>query len=238
MIVKLCKQRMEEVIWLWIISAGAFLFGAVMLGVAMHFSHEGDTTFEIGTLMVAMITLFYLFFAGGYGFAKEFNLAVGMGITRKKFVPAYVITAVIINTLQMIILYISHFAEKLEIATFYSGWTQEKGIELFLFSKFVIPAIIGFAALQALIGCLYLRYGRRAFWGIWFIWMALCLLPSRIEAAMKANNNSALSKLGDVIVSTVTGVTQWQAIALIGIITVVSLIITYLLARKQQVSSL
>ena len=62
---------------------GIFLF------LIIFWKEKPDTAFPLGTLMAGIIFAICTFLTGMVGFVRQFNVAVGMGCVRKKFLQAW-----------------------------------------------------------------------------------------------------------------------------------------------------
>jgi hypothetical protein len=235
MIIKLCKQRKSEIKLMLVIAVVVFILGTILLAIVMKTDNE-PTTFEIGTALVSMLLAFYVLIIGALSYGQEFNMAIQMGVTRKQFTPAYFITSLIFVSVNVLVIYGFHFIENFEIATFYASYEKDTGIEQFLLSWNIIPLILLLAALPQFIGCLTMKFGKKAFWVIWALWMIGCMLPSRIINAMKKGNDSILAKLGNGIAYVASHITPVGGFVSIIVLTVIIIILTYLLSRKQAVT--
>lgn len=236
MIGKMIKNGSKD-LWIYaVVQLAVFIFGIILFTVIMAVGDE-ESVFELATAMMVFVVLFMTLFFNGLGFQGEFNLAVGMGVTRKHFIIGYYISALIMAIMQTGLVYVFHFIESAELGFFYPGLEKEAGIEPFLFSWYVIPAILIMVALSVLIGAVVMRVGKTALIVLWVLWMAGGLLPSRIEKAMESGKPSLLGNLGHWLTDTASGFTPIMAVGILGAMSVIAVIVTVMITRKQRVTA-
>ena len=90
--------------------------------------------------------------------------------------------------------------------------------------------------LSILFGMLILRFGTKAFWVLWALWMFGCIGIPRIIDAVEAAPQSLFGKIGtwvrNIMLQIPSGV--WIGLALVGYIT--CMISSWILMKKQQVT--
>lgn len=230
MVWKLFVRRLDECKIFFGLSVGIIFLCTILLAVIMHTTNDEDTTFAIGTTILVMITVFFFLFMGVFGYGIEFNLAIGMGVTRKKFIPAYFASTLLMLVAESLFIYAAYFLERWEINTFYSQWPYEKGIEYLIFSRYMILGLFLVAAAQIFFGAIAMKFGKKAFWILWILMMTFSILPSRIE---KAADGSFLDNLGKVLVHFFSSLNQVTGSLLMFGLIVILLGVAYLLQRKQ-----
>lgn len=237
MIWNVFRQRINELKLILGLSIGMYLFSQIMFNIIVRTSKEEETTFALGSLVMVGVVVFFVLLMGTFGYATEFNLAIGMGVTRKIFTPAYYLTSVVLLLIETGVIYLFFLFERWFVQSMFPQLAYEKGIEYLFESKLLFPGILFIAALQILLGVLTLKYGKKAFWGVWVLWMAGCILPSRIEKAMKRGDDSFLAKLGNGINQFFTHLNSTQGAVCTVIVCAVVLGICFYLSRRQQVSN-
>lgn len=236
MIMKVFRERLDELQWGLIVCGVTWLAGNILMAVIFHIDPSKDI-FEFSSLIMGIVMLFYVLIVGTFGFAAEFNLAIGMGVSRKRFVPAYLFVSLIYEMLLLGMLCAGYFIEHQELRIFYG--LNESRFDRMLFPGFwYLPmALLLLAAVQLFMGSLMLKFGKKVLWVFWLLWMVICMVPGRILEAMKQMPDSMFGRLGHGIVRW-TGELGTGGIILItlGVITLLSAGIC-LMMRRQQVTS-
>lgn len=236
---KVFSERADEVKWGCILAGAAWLIGSVMMAVVFHFNPAEDRPEAgIATLLAAMILLFYVLIVGIFGFATEFNLAVGMGLTRKQFMPAYLAATFMIEAVLAVFLYGLHFLETQGMRFFYSDLKEARAVGTILFSGYLIPGLLLLSAVQIFVGSILLKYGRKVMWFFWALWMVLCLLPGRISEAMADEPDTLPARFGFGVQKVLQALDGAVGIVLFLAVLSALLAVSVCLIRRQQVTSL
>lgn len=235
MIGKVLKQRKQEIVMMLVISMAVYAFGMFLLVFILKID-KGTTTFEIATLMEAMVSVMFLIVFGAFSFSGQYNTAVGMGATRKAFIPAYYAVNLLFVGIQYGVVVLSHILESAAIRQFYSGYEKEAGIETVLFSKYVIPVLLLFAAVQLVLGGFLLKFGRKAFWVIWALWMALCIFPARLSDLIENDPEGAFAKALYGITGFFTSLGGVCNMLLLLVLAAAGLLLVWCMLKKQQVT--
>ena len=75
--------------------AGGTVFGVLLLWLITTLDSSVDTCFQVGTILSSFIAAVYLFANMASGMKTYFNMEIGMGSTRRRFIVSYfVVTAV------------------------------------------------------------------------------------------------------------------------------------------------
>ncbi len=233
MITKVMKLRLPELVGILIIQCIAFLVGTVILHVVMHF--DPSESFEIATLLAAMIVVFVGVAMGMVYYERNFNLAISMGVTRKDYITGYILSTIMIEGIAVIVLYIMHWIEKFEIRLFYSASAQEVGIEKVLDGKYVLPIIILFIGITVLFGALAMRFGKKIYVIIYFLWIMMCILPGRLSDAYEEGRTTIFTQIADAISNIFRQIPQFGLLLLPIIVSIICMCIAVFLAKKQSV---
>lgn len=235
MLIKVFRARIKELKMFLIMDAIVWAVGIGLLALVLTTDDE-PTSFEIGTLLITMVTVLFTVFLGAVGFKEEFNKAVGMGVARRQFVPAYFATSIIFICIQYGIACLSHIFEVWEINTFWSSYEKETGVEAFMFSKYVIIIIVAAALIQLLGGSCMLRFGKKAYFVLAMGWMIFCLAPGQIGKAIERNNDGIVSRMINSVGDFVDRYADSWMIVLGVTFMLICAGLTYLIIRKQQVT--
>lgn len=237
MAVKVFKQRISE-LWLLLgLSAFVYVFGTIIFMVIMHFDKE-STTFEIATLMEAIFATMIVALTGCFTFASNYNMAVGMGAVRKSYIPSYYLVNLIFVVIEYGVVVITHFIESAQINYLYPTVEKEAGVERFLFSQYTIPVLLLLSVIPLLAGCCILKFGKKAFWVLWVVYMSLCILPGRIEEALENNPNGKVANVINAVTEFFESVSVSSVNVAILLLTVGGLAVIWLMARKQRVTEM
>lgn len=236
MLLKIVKQRFSDIIALWALSVFGYIFGTILFVILMGIDTE-STTLEIATIMETIVAIVFLVLIGIFQFPSQFNMAVGMGASRKAFVPCYYVVNIFIASVQYGIIVVSHYIESAQIQWMYPMQEKEAGIEQFLFLDSVIPVILLLAAIQLVAGCCVLKFGKKAYWIIWAAWMVLCIVPGKLGDIVEKNPEGTLAEVIHTIGVFFQSISAFGLNLLLLVMTAVCLVFSWLLARRQQVTN-
>lgn len=223
-------SRRTEALALFAAGAVAFLVGSVMMAVLMDGTEKAF--FPLGTLsLIFMFGIIHLI-QGGIGIVTDFNLAISMGETRKRFVAGYLafdgleylVSLLMILLLQWVEEGISHkFYPELSFIRMLSWET----LYIFLLS------ILGLMAAEVLTGALILKFGQKVLWGLW----VFAILPSFIQGIRQWRPVRMFTEtLGGFFVSFFENVgLQWIPMAAI-LVEAVAFLAAYCMLRRQRVT--
>lgn len=238
MIKKQLKRRQKEALLKFLILLGVYVFVVIlMLGIEIY-NREKQMVFQkqiipAGSLFAGITGLFLYFLGESFYFFREFNLAVSMGQTRKKFVWCYEIVS-ILEVVVWIILLRGFVAIEEEL---YHWLLPEavflvKGTTIFQW-KIIFAVLPLVASVQMLVQALVLRYGIKIYIGIWLLGMLLAYTPQMMKSSLLVQKGIALAKWAEQISK------QFGEIIWIGMIFAAVCIlggIAWGFLRKQQVT--
>lgn len=155
-------------------------------GVIDYFLYSGNTSetvVEIGIIMaIASYVLYELIFEG-IGLGQIFNNSLAMGVTRKRLFPSYVILCIMKNTLGLLIIIVLGAAERFYCRRAFPDNAKED-VYMILFTGrglFITISLMFLVSIIAVfVGALILRFGKKAFWPLWAVWMMAYLLPGKL----------------------------------------------------------
>lgn len=239
--VKALKQQLwvlgDDIITGYVLLFGGYLLGIILMQIILHTDKSVDTYFFIGTLCGIIGFCFYSLIVAATGFQQKFNIEISMGCTRRKFFLSYLTVSVLSNLLGVPLVLGLCRAENALYAFLYPQMTLEGEIDfLYYIVKIGFPAAFVFTIAGTFCGSMLLRFGRRAFWVFWAIWMVACIGGPQIHDAVTEAPNSLLGRLGGIMFRFVRTVPKnvWLMAAVISCI--LCLLISYLVVRKQQVN--
>jgi len=235
MIKKQFKLRKEEIVYAGIIECVTFILGMIVLALIVKFDDTTDNVFELGTIFALGATLFTTALLAFATFGVSFNNAICMGRTRKSFALAYAVVSLCMTCTVIIVAFLFSIGEKALYPFLYPNYNFEYAVMNHITPMMIAAVILIEVIVPMFIGTLLAKYGMKAFWILWALWMfGFTVLPRMIENI----NVSDKSVLGDIerkLVSAFGGIsiTGWFAIG--GVILLLMLVTTINLVRKQGV---
>lgn len=216
------SMRWDEVLLILGAEAGSFLFGEILIAIAVNIANS-ETVLEMGTLLSLAIPLFLMLFMGVGVLAVCFNTGISMGDTRKRLISMTFAMSFLEYLMMAGIAYLLHHLELWILRVFYAGMENEVNLEAIFRFKYILPVCLVMVAVQAFFGTLVLKFGKSAFWIIWIIYMVAVVGLPRFA-------NGAAAKM--TVRMTESGVLAGMAAG-----SAVFIIVSYFLLRKQQVQA-
>lgn len=229
------RLRLDEIALAAGLEVGGFVVGFIMMYVIMNFA-DADSTFPLATIFAIMMGIISTVLFGIVSFQIHFNNAVSMQIARKRFAISYLITAFIQMLVVVIMVIILGYIDKGLAGVLYPNIEQEFDIVTIFRGPYIVLITIGSVILQMFLGAVNLRFGKKAFWVLWVIWMSMCFLPQRIADAVENNSNSVFGNIGRGFVNITSkyGAGMWMNLAIVCLI--IMSVITVVIIRKQSVT--
>lgn len=159
-----------------------------------------------------------------------------MGCTRSRFFVSFYIVNFIFNLIGVCLLTVISLADQALCSVMYPDCMNEIELTPYLLrwgilAAAVIPMISGF------LGALLMRYGKRAGWILWALWMFGCIGLPRITEAVSEAPDSVFGKIGSVLINLIRMVPGNMWICIVGVVSLLGLGGAWILLRKQQVIS-
>ena len=226
-----CKVRKAELLQFLGIVAGGYLVGLIIVFIVMNATKENSYA-TVGTMLAVIVFALMHLFGISFSFMGDFNMAVSMGVTRKSFVAGYVLFNLLeIAVLEVEIILFGMF-EKFMLKTAFPQASMEIDLTTLFTWKYLLGVMVVLTVLEMLLGAVILRYGVKAFWVLWAIWMIVCLAPMNIAKNEKLSGE--LAKLGLFLGGKFT---PQGIVALVIALTIVVAAITWNILRKQRVTA-
>lgn len=149
------------------------------------------------------------------------------------FVSYYIMTFVQ-GVICVLALALMNLAENAVCRGLYSG-TKPELFAVGDLLRYGVPALLLVVAVGGLCGALLMRYGKVAGWTLYAVWMIVFIGWPRISDAATEAPDSVYGRIGRAVLD------AWHAVPFNGwillgvVVTVVSLVWSYALVRKQQV---
>lgn len=190
----------------------------------------------VGTIGAFLIAGFGQFILAGFGFASEFNLAVSLGETRKKFVWSFQLFSLAEIVFILLSVFVFFSIEQFVYGMVTGAPLWENGIlELLKIGKpqYLAAGIVVILALEMLVQALMLRFGVKAFWVIWGAWMTVSIFGIRLTKLEAFQSLKEVLRNGTIFAE--MGSAFWVLAAFAA--SAVTVGISWNILRKQRVTS-
>lgn len=215
---------------------GIWILGVVLHYVIVRVDDTVTTYFSMGTLMAMIGAVFAAGIMGLIQIGFYFNMEISMGCTRKGYFISYYITALVFEIFYLGIIVLLNLAERVLEKHIYTGLKSEVDFLPYIL-KWGLLAAAAVCVISGFCGTLLLKYGKKAFWVLWCIWMFGCLVLPKIRRISEDAPNSFLGKIGNGTAELLKGIPVYAFAALTGAAILVGLGISWQNLRKQQVTS-
>lgn len=218
-----------------VILAGVSIAGIILMYILANVIDDKEFWIAMGALLGAIGIALYMLVMMGASIGYDFNMQISLGCTRRHFFVSYYVVNASFAVLYVMGLMGIYRIEKGLAAALYSDldcaldfWPilVRGGIPI----AFLIIAVGGFA------GALVMRFGMKAFWVMWAIWMFAFLGVPNISNLTESAPDSVLGRIGiqaGLLIQSVS-VELWITA---GVLTgIVSLAGTWLIIRRQRVT--
>lgn len=233
------KRQMRVVwrdwIWSFLLIFGVELFGAVLFYIIYRTDGEITGYFALGTMMAAIIAAIYAGLMIMLQVSICFNLEVSMGCTRKHFFVSYYLVSFVELLLNWGLMILLNVIDRRLSRWMYPELTEEVNYFPYLL-KWELPVTAGIVTLGVFCGAVLMRFGKKAFWVLWCLWMILCIGGPRVWNAVEDAPGSVFGRIGTGIGMIVKAVPTDTWIGSILCISLLGAVAAYLLLKRQQVN--
>ena len=205
--------------------------GVMLFFIIMMLDREGNKYFTPGTLSGCMCVTMICILSGIILMKESFNLEVSMGCTRSRFFVSFYVVSLMGVLLCVPLLLLIYLAEKMLYSSVFPDFVSTVDLFPYILKIGSLAAVV-IPMISVLGGALLLRFGRKAFWGIWAVWMTGSLGIPHILDLAKETPDSAWG--GFISILHMVSGNAWFLIA--GLTGLTSIAVAYLIIRKQQVS--
>lgn len=220
--------EMEELI----LAAG--VFGLILFVIITRVTGEREEGIALGALLAGIAAIFAIFLYVAVQVSFSFALQVSMGFTRKQFLISWFAVEIGQGILAVILVVVFCLAENKLYPLLYPGIRMEVDFLPWIL-RYGLLAAAALPVLGSFCGVLVLRFGKRAFWALWVLWMGGWLGLPRILAASRDMPKSYLGKLGGALNQILVSVPIDGWVGLIFAAAVVAVILTWRILMRQQV---
>jgi hypothetical protein len=175
-----CKTRKMEVLQFLVAAFGGYVFGIIVMMIIRANTVEKECV-TLGMLIGMIILVFMHFFGITFSFVGEFNMALSMGATRKSFVGSYALFNMVELAGLELLLFVLGKIELALISVIYPQCEIILDITQYFQWKYLLAVIVGMTVVELFLGAVILRFGMKAFWVVWAIWMFLTLVPVKLS---------------------------------------------------------
>ena len=218
------------------LETAAFFIGAVIAVICMG-KDAGTTIVPMGSILAIGTMVMTAIFSGCFTFMQQFNLAVAMGCTRRKFLTGYLFTASVFTIAQLVFLYV---ANKLEIS-FYTGlYPASKlvgDIGVIFYPKLLVLLVLIFTVFRFFTGMIVLHFGKTGFFVLWGAYMLICVGGSRVSIMMERRPDGLCADFVNAVMHAWQSSTNNMRYIIGYVIVFILFLFTILMARRQEVKN-
>lgn len=169
-----------EVLQFLVAAFGGYVFGIIVMMIIRANIVEKECV-TLGMLIGMIILVFMHFFGITFSFVGEFNMALSMGATRKSFVGSYALFNMVELAGLELLLFVLGKIELALISVIYPQCEIILDVTQYFQWKYLLAVIVGMTVVELFLGAVILRFGMKAFWVVWAIWMFLTLVPVKLS---------------------------------------------------------
>lgn len=169
-----------EVLQFLVAAFGGYVFGIIVMMIIRANIVEKECV-TLGMLIGMIILVFMHFFGITFSFIGEFNMALSMGATRKSFVGSYALFNMVELAGLELLLFVLGKIELALISVIYPQCEIILDVTQYFQWKYLLAVIVGMTVVELFLGAVILRFGMKAFWVVWAIWMFLTLVPVKLS---------------------------------------------------------
>lgn len=235
MIQKEFKLQLDNLWQMSILTFGMFAVGGVIsLVMNAVLLKDGAEVVSIGWLFGLMGCLFWFFMVGMQTKAGMEN-AILMSRTRKSYLAAHYVVNLVYSAVMVAFAWVLGLAEKGFCALVWPGVSLQVSMTSWFTLPVALMIVIVGVILASFVGALISRFGRRAFWVLWTLWMFGFLVVPRMMGT--ENKNTLLGMIGQEAFRWINmlPLTAWKTLGAAGLL--LCLVLTPVLLRRQAVTN-
>ena len=176
-----CKTRKMEVLQFLAVAFGSYVFGIIVMMIIRANTMEENECVTLGMLIAMVALVFIHFFGIIFSFVGEFNMAISMGATRKAYVGSYALFNMAELAGLELLLFVLGKIELALMRVIYPQCEIILDVTQYFQWKYLLAVIVGMTVVELFLGAVILRFGMKAFWVVWAIWMFLTLVPAKLS---------------------------------------------------------
>ena len=143
--------------------AGGWLFGVALMCIVLGASGQGESYFELGTVIGGIVAIGYSLLVTGLSFYSSFQIEVGFGSTRKHFFVSFYLYALGMSLINGLMIFLLCRLEQGIYGILYPGLASE--VKIMPVLVWLVPSlavILPMAGISA--AAFMMRFGKIAFW--------------------------------------------------------------------------
>ena len=175
-----CKTRKMEVLQFLAAAFGGYVFGIIVMMIIRANTVEEKVCVTLGMLIAMIVVVFIHFFGIIFSFVGEFNMAISMGATRRAYVGSYALFNMAELAGLELLLFVLGKIELALMRVIYPQCEIILDVTQYFQWKYLLAVIFGMTIVELFLGSVILRFGMKAFWTIWAIWMFVTLVPAKL----------------------------------------------------------
>lgn len=184
------QLRKKELLLVLLLLCGFYAAGMLLFAVLVQTGILGTEE----TAAVAYICWIFTAISsvGAYGlsmlfsFPRDFNMAISMGQTRKRFLLAWIAVTVLELFLAAVCFTALGFLQKAQVLRMLPELPRFAAAPDVLRIPYLALAALLLLAFILFCGALLLRFGTRVMWVLWIVFMLCCFLPANLSENEKA----------------------------------------------------
>lgn len=170
-----------EVLQFLAVAFGSYVFGIIVMMIIRANTMEENECVTLGMLIAMVALVFIHFFGIIFSFVGEFNMAISMGATRKAYVGSYALFNMAELAGLELLLFVLGKIELALMRVIYPQCEIILDVTQYFQWKYLLAVIVGMTVVELFLGAVILRFGMKAFWVVWAIWMFLTLVPAKLS---------------------------------------------------------
>lgn len=231
-------MRWDELLMVLVMEAGFFLFGEIILGIVVYGVGERESIFPMGTLLALFVPLFVMVFIGMSSLPLYFNIALSMGAVRRHMVPAMLSISLLIDIAAVWTAYLFYHLEQWIFGMLYAGIESELDLQFVFRWKYILPVCLAVVGANALMGALFLKFGKVTFTIFWILWMVVFIGGPRLGHLLESAYDNAFLRVCRKVVELIGGFSERGILAAVVLVSAVLIMVSWMLLRKQQVDTI
>lgn len=232
------KLNRKDLLILLSAMAGAWLFGVVLVAIIMNIAAlEAEDYALMGGFMMLIVWVGVNLFVGAFTLEKQFGMAVSMGRSRKEFIITYWIIYTVNVMIEFASIILLDQLERGLALVLYRGMPCGFDIMPHLLDwRLILGVIIVVPAINLFLGMLMMKFQRKAFWGIWAVWMLGSLGLPRLIHFIDENEHHPVAQMLGAVIEGVVALGATGIFAVTAIVSVVLMLIAGIVLKKQAVT--
>lgn len=218
--------------------AGAWLFGVIIVAVIMNVpALEAEDYALMGGFMMLIVWVAVNLFVGAFTLEKQFGMAVSMGRSRKEFILTYWIIYTLNVLLEFFSIILLDKVERVLASWLYRGMPCDFDPMPYLLDwRLILGILIVVPAVNLFLGMLIMKFQRKAFWGIWVVWMLGSIGLPRLVHFVDENAHHPVAQALNSMIEAVVSLGATGGFLLAAAVGVVLMLIAGMVLRKQPVT--